>query len=204
MKLVHEEVLFGGEGLASRRGWADCLTEVRRAIKRVVWPIGSRRFTVNPVLDGNGVLPIKTGFLRALQRFGWRLEERPVLAQGLGPGKVDALKSLGQNLQFAAEWETGNISSSHRALNKICVGILGGHLAGGVLILPDRELYNYLTQRIGNFRELAPYFPVYRNLRTTRGILAVFAVSYDQTSRSVALIPKGLDGLSFKRRAIQA
>ena len=84
----------------------------------------------------------------------WKLEERPVLAKGLGPGKVDALKLLSDGRQFAAEWETGNISSSHRALNKICIGILEGHLAGGVLILPDRELYKFLTQRIGNYKEL--------------------------------------------------
>jgi hypothetical protein len=84
----------------------------------------------------------------------------------------------------------------------MCVGLLEGDLAGGVLILPDRELYNFLPQRIGNFRELAPYFPVYRNLRITRGILAVFAVSFDRTSRDVACIPKGLDGLSFKRRSL--
>jgi hypothetical protein len=204
VKLVHEEILFGGNELAIRPELAACLDDVRKAIKCVVWPEGSRRFSINPTVDGNGVLPIKVGFLQRLRGLNWQLEQRPVLARGLGPGKIDALKSLGRKLQFAAEWETGNISSSHRALNKICVGILEGHLAGGALILPDRELYNYLTQRIGNFRELAPYFPVYRNLRVPKGILAVFSVSYDRVSKSVALIAKGMDGHSFKRRAMKA
>lgn len=95
-----------------------------------------------------------------------------------------------------------NISSSHRALNKICMGIIDGHLAGGVLILPDRDLYKFLTQRIGNYRELAPYFPVYRNLRVNRGVLAVFAVTFDATSKTTLRIPKGMDGNSLKRRIL--
>lgn len=205
MKLVHEEILIGSNqvGVSASVEVAACLDDIRSAITRVVWPEKSRKFSINPVVDGNGVLPIKVGFMRRLKALGWMLENRPVLAKGLGPGKVDALKELPDGRQFAAEWETGNISSSHRALNKICMGIIEGHLAGGVLILPDRELYRYLTQRIGNYKELAPYFPVYRHLKAVDGFLAVFAVSYDQTSADVALIAKGMDGHSFQRRALR-
>ena len=203
MKLIHEEILIGSDLTGSSVGVADCLADVRSAITRVVWPEKSRKFSIRPVIDGNGVLPIKVGFMRRLKTLGWELENRPVLAKGLGPGKIDALKDLPDGRQFAAEWETGNISSSHRALNKICMGILEGHLAGGVLILPDRELYRYLTQRIGNYKELAPYFPVYRHLKAVDGLLAVFSVSYDQTSADVALIPKGMDGHSLHRRALR-
>ncbi len=202
MKLVHEEVLLGSSLTGLSKEIADCLDDVRSAIGNVVWPEKSRKFTICPVVDGNGVLPIKVGFMQKLKRLGWKLEDRPVLAKGLGPGKVDALKPLSDGRQFAAEWETGNISSSHRALNKMCMGILEGHLAGGVLILPDRDLYRYLTQRIGNYKELAPYFPVYRQLKAIKGSLAVFAVSYDQTSNKIALIPKGMDGHSFRRRSL--
>lgn len=201
MKLVHEEVLIPNSPVSLSKEIAGCLEEVRSAIGNVVWPEKSRKFTIRPVVDGNGVLPIKVGFMQRLKRLGWQLEHRPVLAKGLGPGKVDALKSLPDGRQFAAEWETGNISSSHRALNKMCMGILEGHLAGGVLILPDRELYHYLTQRIGNYKELAPYFPVYRQLKNVEGLLTVFAVSHDQVSNKVALIPKGLDGNSLRRRS---
>ncbi len=202
MKLIHEEILIGSDNAAKSPEAAACLADIRSAIANVVWPHKSQTFTINPVVDGNGVLPIKVGFVRKLKALGWRLEERPVLAKGLGPGKVDALKSLQSGRQFAAEWETGNISSSHRALNKMCMGIMEGHLAGGVLILPDRELYKYLTQRIGNYKELAPYFPVYQHLHAINGLLAVFAVSYDRTSDRVALIPKGMDGHSLQRRAM--
>lgn len=203
MKLVHEEFLIGQSQSGLSSEVSGCLSDIRSAITKVVWPESSRKFTIRPVVDGNGVLPIKVGFTRRLKALGWNLEERPVLAKGLGPGKVDALKALPNGRQFAAEWETGNISSSHRALNKICMGILEGHLAGGVLILPDRSLYHFLTQRIGNYKELAPYFPVYRHLKGVEGLLAVFAVSHDQTSEEVALIPKGMDGHSLRRRALR-
>jgi hypothetical protein len=203
MKLVHEEILIGSHQAGASAEVAACMADVRSAITCVVWPAKSRKFSICPVIDGNGVLPIKVGFMRRLKELGWCLEDRPVLAKGLGPGKVDALKDLPDGRQFAAEWETGNISSSHRALNKICMGIIEGHLAGGVLILPDRELYRYLTQRIGNYKELAPYFPVYRHLKAVDGLLAVFAVSYDQTSSDVLLIPKGMDGHALQRRALR-
>jgi hypothetical protein len=39
------------------------------------------------------------------------------------------------------------ISSSHRALNKMVMGILNGTLIGGALVLPTRELYNYLYSK---------------------------------------------------------
>jgi len=201
MKIVQEEILLGGASLGG--AIAACLSEVRLAVGHVVWPEGTRKFTIRPIVDGNGVLPIKIGFMRKLKSLGWRLEERPSLAKGLGPGKIDALKALPDGRQFAAEWETGNISSSHRALNKICMGLIDGHLAGGVLILPDRELYSFLTQRIGNFKELAPYFSVYRHLKSVDGVLAVIAVSHDRTSEDVSIIPKGMDGHSLKRRGLK-
>lgn len=199
MKLVHEEILIGRNPSPAALG---CLDEIRTAIGNVVWPEKSRKFTIRPVVDGNGVLPIKVGFVAKLKALGWNLEQRPVLAKGLGQGKIDALKPVADGRQFAAEWETGNISSSHRALNKMCIGMIGGQLAGGVLVLPDRELYCYLTQRIGNYREIAPYFPVYRHLKAIDGLLAVFAVSFDRISNEVALIPKGMDGHSLRRRGL--
>jgi len=202
MKIVHEEILFGSDLLAKNPAIEAAMQDIRRAIKNVVWPEGARKFRIRPVVDGNGVLPIKLGFVRRLKLLGWRIEERPILAAGLGAGKIDALKTLPSGAQFAAEWETGNISSSHRALNKMCLGILEDHLVGGVLILPDRQLYNFLTQRIGNYREIAPYFPVYHRLKITNGILAVIAVSFDEASEEVPLIPKGLDGNSLLRRNV--
>ncbi|MDI6824861.1 MAG: hypothetical protein QME93_08350 [Bacillota bacterium] len=95
---------------------------------------------------------------------------------------------------FCVERETGNISSSHRAMNKMALGILRGLMAGGILILPTRQMYKYLTDRVGNFPELEPYFPLWQSLRVTRGFLAVIAVEHDGVSKDVPRIPKGTNG----------
>lgn len=91
------------------------------------------------------------------------------------PGPIDAVKLTSDDKYFAVEWETGNISSSHRALNKIVVGILANILVGGALILPTRSLYHYLTDRVGNFEELSPYFVVWRSVKCQSGLLVVGA-----------------------------
>jgi hypothetical protein len=88
----------------------------------------------------------------------------------------------------------GNISSSHRAINKMALGILKKVLIGGVLILPTRAMYKYLTDRVGNFHDLEPYFPLWQALQVEEGFLAVIAIEHDAVSRSVPSYPKGTDG----------
>ena len=95
---------------------------------------------------------------------------------------------------MAAEWETGNISSSHRAMNKMALGLMQEVLIGGILILPTREMYHYLTDRIGNFEELEPYFPLWRAVACREGILGVVSVEHDAVSRDVPRIPKATNG----------
>jgi hypothetical protein len=83
-------------------------------------------------------------------------------------------------------------------MNKMALGILKGILIGGALILPTRAMYKYLTDRIGNFSELEPYFPLWKAFKVEEGLLEVIAVEHDSVSRSVPRIPKGTNG-----RAIQ-
>lgn len=111
----------------------------------------------------------------------------------MSPGPIDAVKWVG-NLPFALEWETGNISSSHRAVNKIALGMLERVLAGGILILPSREMYKYLTDRVGNYQELKPYFNIWKNFNIKDGFLAIMEIEHDNTDSSVPLVPKGTDG----------
>lgn len=59
--------------------------------------------------------------------------------------------------KVAIEWETGNISSSHRSMNKLGIALMGGVIQIGVLIVPSRDLYDHLTDRIGNIGELSGY-----------------------------------------------
>ena len=115
----------------------------------------------------------------------------------MGPGPIDAIKKTKEGI-FAVEWETGNISSSHRALNKISLGLIQKKLLGGILILPVRELAMFLTDRIGNLEEIQPYFALYQNLKIDVGFMGVIGVSYDAISKDAPLIPKGKDGNSEK------
>ena len=111
------------------------------------------------------------------------------------PGPIDATLPIGDKF-FAVEWETGNISSSHRAINKMVTGILSGQLISGILILPSREMYFYLTDRVGNFRELEPYFDVWKqaNYNINEGYLGVIEIEHDDVSNNVPKIAKGTDG----------
>ena len=99
---------------------------------------------------------------------------------------------------FCVEWETGNVSSSHRAINKMALGILKKILIGGALIVPTREMYQYLTDRVGNFPEIEPYFPLWRALRVEEGLLLVIAIEHDAVSQDVPRIKKGTDGRALQ------
>ena len=76
----------------------------------------------------------------------------------------------------------------------MALGLLKNILIGGILILPTRELYQYLTDRVGNYRELAPYFPLWKSLKVEEGFLGIIAVEHDYTSPDVPRIKKGTNG----------
>ena len=177
------------------------LEEIRSAISGVVWPPKSKGFTIYPESgkksgQGNGVVPIKTAFITELSAWGWTPEAPfPLLAPAGGAqfGGMDAAKRFGK-LPFIVEWETGNISSSHRALNKMALGLHKGVLAGGVLVVPTRELAQYLTDRIGNLRELLPYMDLWSAVPVAAGYMSIIAIEHDATSFDVPKITKGTDG----------
>ncbi|AFZ31169.1 restriction endonuclease BamHI [Gloeocapsa sp. PCC 7428] len=193
MKIVQEISLISVGGFEESGDWSIVRAEIREAISLIVHPPGASNFTINPTKHGNGVKPIKEAGMIALKdRFGWRLETSINYATR-SPGKVDATKVLDSYL-FALEWETGNISSSHRAINKMVLGLLRGVFLGAVLVLPSRKLYPYLTDRIGNYEELEPYFDVWRAVRLQEGFLAIFVIEHDQVDSNVPTITKGTDG----------
>lgn len=178
-------------------------SQLRAAIEGIRWPEGAIDFTIYAESgkkrgEGNGVRPMKEAFLRHLVSRGWHVEKAYAEPQPgqpwSGPGRFDAWRPGPDHRGVVVEWETGNISSSHRALNKMALALIEGRLAAGYLVLPSRALYSYLTDRVGNYRELEPYFPLWRHLRIDGGVLAVLEVEHDRTSRSVARIPKGTDG----------
>lgn len=174
--------------------------DIRLAIDAVVWPSGASTFTIHAQSgkkrgEGNGVKPIKDAFVRLLEVRGWIPEQDfPRVDPKLRPpGPFDAFFTVPSMLPFVAEWETGNVSSSHRAVNKITMGMQDSCITGGVLVLPTRRLAKFLTDRVGNFEEIEPYFPFWRRAATS-GYLAVIAVEHDAESSDVPRIGKGTDG----------
>ena len=112
---------------------------------------------------------------------------------GSRPGGMDAAY-ISQSGIVCFEWETGNISSSHRSLNKMCLGLLKRAIKAGILVVPSRELYPYLTDRIGNIAELEPYFDLWRSTSCEEGVLDIIVIEHDAISTKVPKIPKGTDG----------
>jgi len=56
-------------------------------------------------------------------------------------------------------------------------------------------LYRYLTDRVGNFTELEPYFDLWRDAAGWKeGVLAILAVEHDGIDPKVPRISKGTDG----------
>jgi hypothetical protein len=184
------------------RSTAAALRETRSAIEAIRWPARGKDFAIFPESgkargEGNGVVPIREAFVVALRAQGWTIE-MPFPLEGIKDGArfgaMDAAKRFGSDPPFMVEWETGNISSSHRSMNKLALGLIEGAVSGGVLIVPTQALAQYLTDRIGNVRELEPYFPLWSSISVTRGYLGVIAVEHDRTSRKVHRIVKGTSG----------
>ena len=198
MKIVKIEFLINKGPFSESREVQTIFDEIKEAILSVTHPKGKKEFTIYPEKKANGVVPIKKNFLEFLVNNNWQCEHRMSIASRLRPGPIDAVKNFGKTRFFAVEWETGNISSSHRALNKMAVGLLDGILVGGILILPSRKMYQYLTDRVGNYSEIEPYFPVWKNLSITEGVLAVIEIEHDAESFDVPQIRKGTDGRALR------
>lgn len=202
MKIVHTETLISRGEFPGSRLWASIRGPLHTAICAVDWPPGSGSFTIFPESgkkrgEGNGVVPIKAGLMQYLAQTGWGLEVPLALGQRKEPGEIDAVLSTQVGL-VALEWETGNISSSHRALNKMALGLLTRKLIAGMLVVPSRALYPFLTDRIGNWDEIEPYTLLWRSLPCEEGVLEIIVIEHDATSTAVPRIPKGTSGRALE------
>jgi len=201
MKVVHVETLISVGDYSVSRQWQSVRSKLHRAIKGVNWPPGSKKFTIYPQSgkkrgEGNGVKPIKNECVSQLLAQGWS-KETQFVNEGLSTlGGLDATL-MTRNGLVAMEWETGNISSSHRALNKMALCLTRGHLCAATLVVPSRRLYRFLTDRIGNYSELEPYLDLWRSIPCTNGVLEIVVIEHDAESTSVPRIPKGTDGRSL-------
>lgn len=195
LKLVKTEILVDKGEFSSTEDWARIRNDIQQAIRSMEWPPGSGKFVLYDEEHGSGVTPIKEMFagLVSEQNVRWKRETQMLIPARIRPGDIDLSTTVGTKT-FGVEWETGNISSSHRAMNKLALGLLTGFLIGGILITPSRNMYPYLTDRIGNFEELSPYFPIWKSIPITEGLLAVLAVEQDEVSKTVQRFHKGTNG----------
>lgn len=201
MKITHVETLIATGDFAVSKRWKTVRSKLHRAIKAVDWSPGSKKFTIYPQSgkkrgEGNGVKPIKNECISQLLAQGWSTETQFEDENLSTLGGLDATLLTRDGL-VAMEWETGNISSSHRALNKMALCLLRNQLVAATLVVPSRRLYRFLTDRIGNYSELEPYVDLWRSIPCTNGVLEIVVIEHDAESTSVPRIPKGTDGRSL-------
>lgn len=203
MKLLEYHDILNPGMFEESKALSEVWEDVRLAVKLTDWPHGSGSFTIYPESgkksgEGNGVKLIKVPCIHALRERGWRVERLPSVGSSvLRTGDLDALKETPEGY-VAFEWETGNISSSHRALNKLFLTMKQTATIGSFLVVPSNRLKMYLTDRIGNIGELEPYFPLWRGLTGIRGALRIIVVEHDAESFDVPKIPKGTDGRALR------
>lgn len=204
------------------------LFTIRRKTRKI-----NKRGKVTTQWIRNGVSGIKDQFLKEMQIRNWNLEdplnisklmesyEAAKLAEELFleypskqaiteplhnlVGDIDCSFKIDGQWRAAIEWETGNISSSHRSMNKLCLALMTSQIDVGVLIVPSRALYPHLTDRIGNWMELSPYLHFWKKIGSfvSKGLLAVTVVEHDELTDdpSVPYIGQGKAGRSAEGKA---
>lgn len=222
MLIAETHTLIAAGPFPGSEAWRQILDAIKFSVKQAEWPISTHplhkpgKFFVYPESGkksgmGNGVVPIKLRPMACLSSAGWELEKRWEVgskapahsppfpgrrsAKGSRPGDIDAAKSFPEGL-VVVEWETGNVSSSHRSLNKMALGLVQEKCIAGILVVPNMLLAQYLTDRIGNVEELRSYFPMWKALEPSikNGVLELIVIQQDDVNTGVPKIPKGKDG----------
>ena len=225
-------ILFDKGDLLSSADWHSIHSSYVRSIRSIEHPIGSGSFTIRQKKRKrpgskqwfrNGVRYLQEHFLDHVQNVeGWQAEGAADLGLGNQPpirlfpcgtlypidiaifGDFDMVTTAPNGTRVAIEWETGNVSSSHRSMNKLVLALEAGSVSVGVLIVPGRILYKHLTDRVGNFEELSGYMRMWQSFGATvrRGLLAVSVVEHDHLTDNPAIpyLPSGEDGNAARGR----
>ncbi len=209
MKWLRTLLLFHKDNVISDSGWDAIHKSFVRSIESIDFPEGSgkltlRKKTKDPISNQwnrNGVGYLRNRFLKHMVNDeGWQAEgevglqqKQPdlILYPSMEPyqeqitsefGDFDFVTTTKSGARVAIEWETGNISSSHRSLNKLSILLSENIIQAGVLILPSRNLYEHLTDRIGNIGELSPYLDMWKSTGNSvrKGLLAIVVVEHDE------------------------
>lgn len=233
MKWLRTLVLFDKGDVISSEDWTSVHASYLRAIASIDHPGGTGTLTLrqkfrqpNGQWERNGVGYLRARFLEFMRDTeGWQPEGNvdltrdrqqppillyPSLESYREPitsdfGGFDFMTTASQGTRIAIEWETGNISSSHRSMNKLAIALRNGVVQVGVLIVPSRKLYEHLTDRIGNIGELSGYLSMWEGLKSVveRGLLAITVVEHDAltTDSAIPYLQMGDDGRAREGRA---
>lgn len=233
MKWLRTMILFDKGGMISSPDWENLHKSYIRAIASIEHPQGSGSLTLrrkrrlpNNQWKRNGVGYLRKEFLTFMRDHeGWQAESDvalprnreqpplllyPSLEEYREPitsdfGGFDFMATAENGARVAIEWETGNISSSHRSMNKLAIALSWGLMDVGVLIVPSRALYEHLTDRIGNIGELSGYLSMWEGLKSVveRGLLAITVVEHDHLTNSedIEYLVVGCDGRAREGQA---
>lgn len=209
MKWLRTLVIINRGDVITSDDWKAIHDSYVRAILRIDFPEGTGSLTLRRKVkrpdgqwDRNGVGYLRARFLNHMVNDeSWRSEVGIDLSKGCTPpdlrlypsmelhhepimsdfGEFDFVTTAPAGTRVAIEWETGNISSSHRSMNKLAIALVAGIIEAGVLIVPTRDLYEHLTDRVGNIDELSGYLTMWKDLedRVERGLLAISVVEHD-------------------------
>jgi hypothetical protein len=226
MKWLRTLVLFDQGDLMSSTDWQRVHASYVASIASIDFPEGSGRLKLRQKFrrpdsqwERNGVKYLRNRFVDHITQVqGWKPEgvvslsrdrdQPPIRLFPSGKayrepitsnfGGFDLVTHAPNGTRVAIEWETGNISSSHRSMNKLAIALRNEIIEVGVLIVPSRDTYEHLTDRIGNISELSGYLAMWEELKSSvkRGLLAISVVEHDEltTDTSFPYLPAGNDG----------
>jgi hypothetical protein len=229
MQWLRTMILFDRGGIAANPDWQAIHSSFVRSIQSIDFPAGSGALTLRRKVqrdDGqwnrNGVVYLKQRFLHNIvQTERWQPESRVTVVRGeptevtlfpslqshtepvaTGFGPFDFVTHGPNGLRVAIEWETGNISSSHRSMNKLAIAVKSGVVDAGLMIVPSRDLYEHLTDRIGNINELSGYLSMWKGMGESveRGLLAIVVVEHDALTDQGDYLSVGNDGRAAQGR----
>ena len=80
----------------------------------------------------------------------------------------------------------------------MALGLMKGLLAAGILVVPSASFAQYLTDRVGNYRELIPYLDLWRAIPCKTGVLEIVVIEHDGTSTDVERISKSTAGRALE------
>lgn len=222
MQWLRTIILFDQGDVISSETWKRAHESYVRAIQAIDHPRGSGTLGLRRISKDkksrNGVSYLKNRFVEHMGEQEWLTEARVKLKSGhdnpmlrtypdmkehVEPvtarfGGFDFMSVTPDGVRVAIEWETGNISSSHRSLNKLSLALSNGDIQVGVLVVPSRDMYFHMTDRVGNIGELSPYLAFWERTKhmVTSGLLAVTVVEHDHLSDDEELpyLSVGRDG----------